>query len=51
MSQDYNIWRQNPAAINQYLPSDADGNGVINNIDFNLWKANGSKIGDISIQK
>ena len=48
---DYNTWRQNPSAINQYLPSDADGNGLINNLDFNLWKANGSKVGDAAVQK
>ena len=48
---DFNRWRQNPSAINQYLPIDADGNGIINNLDFNLWSANGSKLGDAAVQK
>ena len=48
---DFNRWRQNPSAINQYLPTDADGNGIINNLDYNLWSGNGSKLGDAAVQK
>ncbi len=42
---DFNLWSQNPAAVNIYLPTDGDGNTILNNLDFNLWVGNGSKIG------
>ncbi|MEM6633821.1 MAG: M12 family metallo-peptidase [Bacteroidota bacterium] len=48
---DFNYWRNNPSAVNQYLPSDADGNGIINSLDFNLWKFNGSKVGTAAVQR
>jgi len=38
------VWKTNSSAINVYLPADADGNGIINNQDYNLWKANRSKV-------
>jgi len=36
--------------LNQYLSVDADGNGVVNNQDFNLWTNNRSKVGILEIQ-
>ena len=50
-NQDFNAWKQNPAALDAYLPTDGDGNGIINNQDFNLWRGNGSKIGFGDIMK
>jgi len=50
-NQDFNNWKQNPAALDAYMPTDGDGNGIINNQDFNLWKSNGSKIGEQTIRK
>ena len=34
----------------QYLSVDGDGNGIINNVDYNLWIKNKSKMGELSIQ-
>ena len=36
-------WAQNSALVNIYLPQDADGNSVINSLDYNIWYANRSK--------
>jgi len=41
---DYNLWRQDNAAVNVYAPYDSDANGVINNLDYNIWYKNRSKI-------
>ena len=46
---DFNQWKQNAAAINQYLNTDGDANGVNNNLDFNLWRRNGSQIGTLEL--
>ena len=50
-NQDFNAWKQNPAALDAYFSTDGDGNGIINNQDFNLWKSGGSKIGHQNIQR
>ena len=47
---DFNDWKANGAAINQYLPIDGDGNGLVNSLDFNLWAGNPSKVGSLPIQ-
>lgn len=46
-SLDYNIWKQDNALVNKYVPWDMDGNGVVNSLDFNLWYNNRSKVGAI----
>ena len=43
---DFNNWKVNGAALNQYLPIDGDGNGIINASDYNLWINNRSKVGE-----
>ena len=48
---DFNLWRLNAAALNVYLPIDANGDGIINNLDFNLWKNNSSKVGMPQLRK
>ena len=49
-SNDFNDWKTQSAALNQYLNIDGDGNGIINSLDFNLWQNNKSKIGQPVIQ-
>lgn len=44
-SEDFNLWKVQGAAINQYLSIDGDGNGVVNSLDYNLWIINRSKVG------
>ncbi len=46
---DFNQWKLNAAAINQYLNTDGDANGVNNNLDYNLWRRNGSQIGTLEL--
>jgi|GEM_PF-992422 len=41
---DYNLWRTDNAAVNDYLPYDGDANGVVNNLDYNLWYKNRSRL-------
>lgn len=49
-SDDFNNWKVQSAAINQYIPIDGDGNGIVNVMDFNLWIINRSKVGHPSIR-
>ena len=49
-SNDFNLWKVQSAALNQYLNIDGDGNGIINSLDFNLWQNNKSKVGQPSIR-
>ncbi len=43
--EDYEAWKEKSSIPNQYLAEDGDGNGVVNNLDFNLWKKNESQVG------
>jgi hypothetical protein len=43
-SLDYNVWRQDNAAVNMYLSYDGDANGVVNSLDYNLWYKNRSRL-------
>ena len=47
---DFNTWKSDGAAINQYLPIDGDGNGIINASDYNLWINNRSKVGEPGVR-
>ena len=47
---DFNTWKSDGAAINQYLPIDGDGNGIINATDYNLWINNRSKVGEPGVR-
>ncbi len=48
---DYNSWKDNAAGVNTYDDRDGDGNGVVNVLDFNLWKQNKNKTGINIIQQ
>lgn len=48
--QDYNEWYAESSKVGGYKSTDADGNKITNNQDFNLWKKNKGKVGDNSIQ-
>ena len=49
-SIDFNAWKADGAALNQYLPIDGDGNGIINTSDYNLWINNRSKVGEPGVR-
>lgn len=49
-AQDYTKWKTESSAIHDYNSTDADGNGVVNNLDFNLWKRNENQTGHPAIQ-
>ena len=36
-------WKPNRAKLNTYHIADTDGNGMVNNLDANLWKRNKNK--------
>ncbi|QDU88749.1 hypothetical protein Pla175_21310 [Pirellulimonas nuda] len=37
---DFTVWRDTFAIKGVNLPADADGNGIVNRDDYNLWRAN-----------
>ena len=43
---DFEAWKDKSSVPNQYLPEDGDGNGVVNNLDYNLWKKNEFQTGN-----
>ena len=49
-SSDFNDWKVQGAALNQYLFIDGDGNGIINAADYNLWIINNAKLGEATIR-
>lgn len=42
---DYDEWKEDPAVLNTYAPSDANLDAVVQNTDYDWWKINKAKIG------
>lgn len=47
---DFDVWFDNPAAVDVYSPIDGNLDGVIQSTDFDVWSINNAKIGAFEIQ-
>ncbi len=43
---DYDLWSENPAILNQYVPTDYNLDGSVQSTDYDLWFLNKAKIGN-----